>query len=189
MKTKSLKLLLLLMATAGLSLACVINLGGPTPEGPAIPISENSADEIQTTIDTARELASSGDPVTFGLSEGQATSLLAIELQKKEDPLLRNPQVYLEDGYVEVYGQAQSGVLAGNLHLTLEIYADDEGNPAFKITQADFGPLPLPEGLLDSLSSIFDEAFTGKLGPLATGIRIDKISVDNGWMEITGRLR
>jgi hypothetical protein len=43
--------------------------------------------------------------------------------------------------------------------------------------------------LNESISAIIDEAFTGKLGPMATGIRFEKISIDNGWMEITGRLR
>ena len=189
MKNRIIKIFVFLAAAAAISLACQLNLGGPTPQGAEIPVSESAAEEVQATIKAVVELSSSGDPVTFGLSEGQATSLLALELQKKEKPLLTNPQVYLEDGFAEIYGQAQSGFLAGNLHLTLDVSIDEDGNPVFEVSEADFGPLPLSEGLNDSISAVINEAFTGKLGPLATGIRIEKISIDNGWMEITGRMR
>lgn len=189
MSLKTLKLLSYLILAGLASSACLINLGGPQADRPEIPVSEDAADEIQATIKAAVDLASEGDAVTFGLSESQATSLLAIQLQGQEKPLLRNPQVYLDDGLAEIYGLAQSGFLAGNLHITLEIYADDDGKPAFKVKEADFGPLPLPDGLLDGISSVIDEAFTGRLGPLATGIRIEKINVDGGWMEITGYIR
>jgi hypothetical protein len=184
-----LKSLYLIISVAAVSLACQLNVGGPTSQGTVIPVSEDAAEEVQNTIQSVIDLASSGDAVTFGLSEGQATSLLSLELQKQDNPILSDPQVYFEDGFTEIYGQAENGFLAGNLHLSLEVAVDPEGNPAFNISEANFGPLPLPEGLLEGVSGLLDEAFTGRLGPLATGIRIEKISIDNGWMEISGHLR
>jgi hypothetical protein len=33
------------------------------------------------------------------------------------------------------------------------------------------------------------EAYTGSLGPVATGLRIESISIANGVMTVTGRIR
>ena len=58
-----------------------------------------------------------------------------------------------------------------------------------EIASADFGPFPAPEGLKNALTAMMQEAYTGSLGPVATGLRIETISIANGVMTITGRIR
>jgi hypothetical protein len=66
---------------------------------------------------------------------------------------------------------------------------DANGEPTIEMTSADFGPFPVPEGLRDTISAMVREAYTGTLGPVATGLRIETITIANGVMTITGRVR
>ena len=61
--------------------------------------------------------------------------------------------------------------------------------PLIEIASSDFGPFPAPEGLKNALTAMITEAYTGSLGPVATGLRIETISIANGVMTITGRVR
>ena len=47
------------------------------------------------------------------------------------------------------------------------------------------------QGRLETVSStaIVTEAYTGSLGPVATGFRLDNISTANGLMTVTGRIK
>jgi hypothetical protein len=43
--------------------------------------------------------------------------------------------------------------------------------------------------LKQSLAALIKEAYTGSLGPVATGFRLETISIANGLMTVTGRIR
>jgi hypothetical protein len=66
---------------------------------------------------------------------------------------------------------------------------DENGKPKIELVSADFGPLPVPESVASAISSMIEEAYTGSLGPVATGLRIQTISTADGLMTITGRIR
>jgi len=66
---------------------------------------------------------------------------------------------------------------------------DETGKPKIEIVSADFGPLPAPNGLKEAISSMIQEAYTGSLGPVATGLRIQTISIADGILTIVGRIR
>jgi hypothetical protein len=66
---------------------------------------------------------------------------------------------------------------------------DESGQPKIEIASADFGPFPAPNGLKEALTAAIKEAFTGSLGPVATGLRIETISIADGVMTITGRIK
>jgi hypothetical protein len=66
---------------------------------------------------------------------------------------------------------------------------DANGQPQIDIASADFGPFPAPKGLKDAITAMVKEAYTGSLGPVATGLRIESISIANGVMTVTGRIR
>jgi hypothetical protein len=55
----------------------------------------------------------------------------------------------------------------------------------FKAESADFGPLPVPTALLDTVSSTITEAFTGNIGSTATGLKIKGVTIADGQMTIT----
>ncbi len=63
---------------------------------------------------------------------------------------------------------------------------NDQDKLAMDIVSADFGPLPIPDDFLDFMTGILEEALTGPVGPVATGIRLTDIQIQDGILTITG---
>ena len=103
--------------------------------------------------------------------------------------MFTDPQVYLRDGQMRIYGKSKQGYLSANIGIVLEVGTDADGRPKLKLVSADFGPFPLPEGLNDAITAIIEEAYTGALGPVATGFRLQSITIADGVMTIVGRIR
>lgn len=175
----------LLLAT----LACSIFIGGPAyPDGPA-PASTETSHSLQDQVRQALAEATTTGTVSVELTEGQLTSYLASKLAEKPDPVLSDPRVYLRDGQMKIFGRATSGIFTANVSMTVQATVDPEGQPQIDVTQTDFGPLAAPQALNDALTAFVREAFTGWLGPVATGFRLDHITISDGLMTVTGRIK
>lgn len=194
---KTLSLQLFLLSLVLTSLACTIFVGGPDYSSlPPIPVSAEAAESIKEELRRAIEAGSQTGVITVNLTEPQITSYLAARLQtdptlQQEDskPLITDPQVYLRDGQMQIYGKTQQGFFTANIGVIVSMGVDATGQPTIEIVSADFGPFPAPEGLKDAITAMVREAYTGSLGPVATGLRIDTIAIANGVMTITGRIR
>ena len=179
------------------SLACTIFVGGPDYSTlPPIPVSAEAAESIKEEMRRAFEAGLTTGVVTFNLTEPQITSYLAFRLQTDQalqqsdkTPLITNPQVYLRDGQMQIFGKTQQGMFAANIGIIVSVGVDEAGEPKIEILSADFGPFPAPEGLKDAIAAIIREAYAGSIGPVATGLRIETIAIANGVMTITGRIR
>jgi hypothetical protein len=171
------------------ALACSINIGGPDNPNQPVPISTAEVQAMQTQAKQAMDAGAQSGQVTLVLTEAQITSYLAAQLQAESDPVITDPQVYLRDGQVQVYGQAKQGYFVAEISIIISVSVDETGKPKIEIISADFGPLPVPEGLRDTIASSIGEAFTGAVGPAATGFRIETITIANGLMTITGRVK
>jgi hypothetical protein len=192
MNLKRKKLITPLVAIATLvfaALACEINVGGPeTPEAP-IPVSTEAVLSLVDMWTAAFEGAVESGQVNLVVNESQLTSLLALRLESEAEPLLQDPQVYLQDGKMQIFGKATRGSLAANVRIILAVEITEAGVPDLVLESADFGPWPVPEGLLIGLSAMLDEAFTGTIGPAAIGVRLESVVIDNGLMALSGRIR
>jgi len=183
------RILLVFTVLALATLACTMFVGGPDyPEG-AIPVSAQAVESLRNQIESAVVAGAESGVVTLQITEEQLTSYLAFKLAAREDPVLQNPQVYLRDGQMQVYGKVQRGYFVANVLIVLDVHVDGLGQPAIEIASADFGPLPAPEALKESLTAILTEAYTGSLGPIATGFRLENINIANGLMTVTGRIK
>ncbi|HET9589558.1 MAG TPA: hypothetical protein VFO91_12295 [Anaerolineales bacterium] len=179
------------------SLACTIFVGGPDYSSlPTIPVSAEAAESIKEEMRRAIEAGAQTGVITIHLTEPQITSYLAARLQtdpnlqqSDRQPLITNPQVYLRGGQMQIYGKTQQGIFAANIGIVVNVGVDATGQPQIEMTSADFGPLPAPAGLRDAISAMVREAYTGSLGPVATGLRIETITIADGVMTITGRVR
>lgn len=182
---------ILLALTAFLigTLACSIFVGGPEyPEG-AIPVSTGALESLQNHIEAAVLAGAQSGTVALQINEEQITSYLAFKMASQENPAFRNPQVYLRDGRMQIYGKVERGYLNANVLVALSVGVDESGQPKIEIASADFGPFPAPDGLKQSLTAIITEAYTGSLGPVATGFRLEAINIANGLMTVTGRIK
>ena len=178
------------------SLACTIFVGGPdysdlTP----IPVSLEAAESLKEEMRRAFEAGAQTGVVTLNITEPQITSVLALRLlsdpnmQTDKKPIITEPQVYLRDGQMKIYGKSQQGMFAANIGIIVNMGVDEFGKPKIEIVSADFGPFPAPAGINDALTAMIEEAYTGSIGPAATGLRIETITIANGIMTITGRIK
>ena len=177
------------VAVLAASLACQIDIGGPAQPGPPIPASTEIAGQVALSWKSAVDTAGPGGEVSVTLDESQITSFLASRLTRAEQPLIREAQAYLRDGLIQIFGVTQQGPLTASVLFAVSPSVTPEGEINIEVLSIDLGPLPAPQALKDSLSAILTEAFSGTLGPLATGLRVTAINVAEGHITITGKLR
>jgi len=170
-------------------LACTINVGGPSYPTPAIPVSTEAVAQLQQGIQTAVAAGEASGQVSLVFTEPGLTSYLYYYLAGQSNPLITNPQVYLQEDQIRIYATARQGDLQAYVYIVLTASVDDQGQLQIAITSADFGPLPVPKELNNMLTAIIKEAYTGALGPVATGFRLETIVIANGMMTLTGRTK
>jgi len=170
-------------------MACQINVGGPTPPSDPIPFSTLEALQLEDTWRSAIEASPLDGRVTLVITERELTAFLAARMAEGENPILEQPQVRLQAGEIQIFGVASAGPLEASALLSIQPQVDAEGVLAFTITTAEVGPLPVPDTLKQGLSDLLTEAFTGKLGSVATGIRITSLAIADGEAAIVGELR
>ncbi len=127
--------------------------------------------------------------VSVIINETQVTAFLAERLAEREQPLIRNPQAYLRDNQIQIFGVAERGILKANVLVTVTPEITDDGDVSFELSEASVGPVPAPSALKSTISAILTEAFTGSIGSLATGIRVSSLAIADGQMTIAGELR
>jgi len=178
------------------SLACTMFIGGPDySDRQPIPVSSDAAESLKDEIKRAFEAGAASGEVTFNITEAQITSVLAQRLQTDQNlqqdskPLITDPQVYLRDGQMQIFGKTQQGMFTANIGVVVSVGVDENGKPKIEIVSADFGPFPAPEGINTAISSMIEEAYVGSVGPVATGLRIQTVSIADGIMTISGRIR
>ncbi len=177
------------LALAFSTLACTMDLGGPAAPGAPIPTSEMAAQEILDAWKSAVGAFPSTGEVRLLITELQFTSLVAARLAESDDPMLLEPQVYLQQGQLQLYGRVQQGPFEGAVLFSVSPVVTSDGTLAFEVTSADLGPMPAPKGVKDSLSALITEALAGPIGSLATGLRVTSIAIDDGELALVGVLR
>lgn len=171
------------------ALACSIFVGGPEYPAERIPVSAEAVTSLKTQFQEALLAGAQSGIVTLEMTEEQLTSIMAYKTVTQQAPLFTDPQVYLREGQMRLYGRAQRGYFIANVLVVLNVSVDEGGKPSLEIVSADFGPFPAPEGLKQSLTAILTEAYTGSLGPVATGFRLETITIADGIMTLTGRIK
>ena len=185
MRGSRIGMLMVLVSLVGAVLACDLAVSGPTPPGSPIPVSTEAAGQLTEIWKTAFDNAQNGQ-VSVVITEAQITSFLALKLAEQPNPPLTDVQVFLRDGKVQIYGNAKAGNVSTTALAVLGVTITTEGQISFAVEKADFGPIPVPASLLESLSTGLNEAFTGKVGSFATGIKISSIGIADGNMAIIG---
>jgi hypothetical protein len=188
MKHNSLTIFITTLVLA--SLACTIFVGGPDYPAQTIPASPDEVTNMQNQISDALAAGAESGVITLQITESQLTSYMTVKMQEKENPPFTDPQVLLQNGQMQIYGKIARGVFTANMLITMNVGIDQTtGMPTITITAADFGPFPAPEGLNSAVSTVIQEAFTGSFGPVATGLRIESISIADGVMTLVGRIK
>jgi hypothetical protein len=179
----------LILPLALAALACTIFVGGPAYPQTPIAVSTEAVASLDDQIHAAETAAADSGILTLTINESQITSLIAAKLDEQTDPFITDPQIYLRDGQIQIYGKAVQGNLQANVRIILTARLDDSNRPIISVVSTDFGPLPAPEGLNNAISKMVDETFTGAIGPAAIGFRLQSITIADGMMTLTGRVK
>ena len=172
------------------TLACQVNLGGPELPPMSDQISEQTADGLVNEWETSLMQAQSADgQLRLILDESQFTSYLQTQLSNQPDPILQSPTVQLQDGLIRVFGIAEYGWLQGRILIEIQPRLTTEDQLTFDIASAQFGPIPLPQSVKDSIAGIVSELLAGSVGPYLTGIQLEALAISDGEMAIVGKLR
>ena len=178
-----------LIVLALASLSCSIFIGGPDYPAEPIPVSLEAAESIKEEFKRAVAAGVATGTVTLQINESQLTSYLLVKFAQQNKPLMREPQVYLRDGQMQLFGKVERGIFLANVAMVVDVSVDEAGAPRIQVASADFGPFPAPQGLNDAISAVIAEAFTGSLGPIASGFRIESITISDGLMTLSGRIK
>ena len=185
----SLRILLAALLLLATTLACTIAVGGPDLPENTVPVSTEAVQEMENQIKLAAAQAAITGQFNLTFTETQLTSLLAFRLSEQENPMFTDPQVYLRNGQMQIFGKAHQGLFTANVGIVLNATVDANGQPKIEVVSADFGPFPAPEGLNKAITAIVTEAYTGSLGPVATGIRLESITIADGMMSLNGQVK
>ncbi len=189
MKSNKTFLLLVAGALGTAILACTINVGGPDYPPETIPVSTEAVGEMRSAIQTAVAAGAESGQVTLIISEVQLTSYLTYKFESQPNAILHHPQVFLRNNQIQIYGTARSGYLEATARVVMAPAINDQGKLYLELVTADFGPLPVPDGLREAVTAVITEAYTGSLGPAATGFRLQTIIVAEGYMLLIGDIR
>lgn len=189
MKTKN-HIYLFIISLVISSLACSINVGGPEYPAQTVPASPIDAQALRDMIQQAMITGAETGNITLSITEGQLTGYMAEKISQQVNPPFTDPQILLRNGQMQMYGKITQGWFTANMLITMNVTIDEvTGQPKIQIASADFGPFPAPEGINNAISAIIDEAFTGSFGPVAVGFRLQTITIADGIMTVTGRIK
>jgi hypothetical protein len=183
------KKIFILLSLFLFTLACTMSIGGPDYPDEKIPISPDYVEEMQAQFKAAFEAGAQGDDIILAITESQLTSYLSYKFDSEETPLFTEPQAFLRDGKMTIYGKARQGNFVATIKIVIAASIDADGQPDMRIESADFGPFPVPETLASGLSAVIKEAYTGAVGPVATGFRIEQIGIRDGLLVMVGKVK
>jgi len=177
----------ILLLLAAVTLAC--NLGSRQTPAPPPPVSTEAVQNLEATLENAADKIRETGEVQLEIDEAQLTSLVAFKLQESGDDLISDPQVYLRDGQIQVFGTVERQNVSGTARVALTVDVDEEGHPDLNVVSASLGPFPIPQQVVDNIETELDEAFTEQLDSLAPNTRFESIVIADGKMTITGHAR
>jgi hypothetical protein len=169
------------------SLACAVAVEGPTPPGSPIPVSTEAAGQLDELWKNAVASPADGQ-VSIVVTETQLTSFLAAKLAEAKDTVLTNPQVYLRDNKIQIYGTAKAGGMTTTVSAAFSTTVTEQGTLQLQVASANFGPVALPTDLLARLSIMLNDGLTGSLSDMAIGVKMVSVVILDGQMTIVGTL-
>jgi len=158
-----------------------LSVGGPTPEYSPVPV---STEAVGSLSDKLNALGNASGEVTVSITEPELTSVFVEQLAAQPDSPFSNPQVYLRDGKIKLYATISTNNLTGN---ALVIMNPVIANNKLQVTieSADFGPIPAPESVLDSLASTVNDQLLALVSGLPTGVGLKNIAIADGILTLT----
>lgn len=172
--------LIFLTLLAG-ELACRMSFGGKTPQR-NVPVSTEALGQLESTLSSASQLFV--DSITITITEEQLTSYVALRLANNPDFPIHNPQVLLQNGQIEIYGQVEQNGMTLNASMYLQVYPDEYGNLKAQITSLDLGPISAPPTVQQQINDPVNQALSDTISSEISGYNIQSVTISDGNMVI-----
>lgn len=167
------------------SLACNLpTSSSDLPEG-RIPISEQSAQNLEESVAQALENLQNGQPASLTINESELSSLVVYRLEGQTGGLLSQSQVYLRDGVVQYRGSLKQTPISVPVQVDIRVSAGSDGRLDYQVENASAGPFGVMQGMIDDFTSQFDQAIYSSNSQL-NDIFIETVIIADGVMTITG---
>lgn len=176
------------LAALGLAaLACSpsFGIGAPTPPASPIAVSSEAAGQVDGLWATAVAGANDGQ-VTVVMTEQQLTSYVALKLTSDANSPITDPQIFLRNGKMVLYGKVKANNITVPAALTLGVVPNASGTVSVTIDDADVGPMPVPSSLRETLASNINQLIAQNAGSGNTGFKVTDIVIGDGKLTVTG---
>jgi hypothetical protein len=171
------------------TLACQLQLGGPRPPSPPAGLPSEASTPLEQAWASAVEAAGRTGEITLTVDESQLNGLVQQKLDADANSIILQPQVFLRQGQIQLYGVSTQGLVRARVHVSIKPVVNSDGQLEFDIPSAEFGPFPAPQALKEAVSRSINELFTGAVGPLAVGFRVTSVIITDGQMAIVATIR
>lgn len=179
---RNIRYVLVMLTLISAGLACALP-GGPKLPASPIPVSTEAAGEMQNTVQTAVANAAQTGTLELTFTEAQITSYVAVKLAEQTEAPFTDPQIFLRDGKIQVFGKAHAGQLTASASIVMSASIDAEGQLSLSVDQADFGPVPIPDNILQDISAQLEKALTEQAG---SNVILTEIVIAEGTMTLIG---
>ena len=129
-----------------------------------VPVTQEAAQRFEEKIAQLKQAPGGDIKITF--TESEITSYINIKLAENNLPVQR-PTIWFSSGKIYIKGRFEtSGIpLKGDAVLVLMLSVQD-GKLNLKVEKAVVGRVPVPQSVLDELTSLANERLTTITGPL-----------------------
>lgn len=166
------------------SLACRLSLPASIEPSETIPVSTQAVATLEAKFDQAMEQIIQGQAVELSISEEELTSLLAQKLDEQHEIMLADPQIYLRDGQVQLFGNVQNGRLKLPLQVVLVPQVDSTGRASFELVTVKMGVISVPDSLVDTIQNQADQLLDDYVQGAGDSLIVENIIVGNGILKI-----
>lgn len=169
------------------TLACggPLPVGGPTPTYEPVPVSSEAAQSLE---DKFNSLGVASGEVTVSITESELTSYVEQQLAAQPESAFSNPQVYLRDGKIKMFVTVNTGNLKANALIILNATIEDN-KMKLTVDSASLGPVPVPQNVLDSLTSTLNDRLLALASDMPAGVGLKSISIADGAMTVTALVK
>jgi uncharacterized protein YpmS len=169
-----------------LSLACRFPSKAPVKPVETIAVSTEAVASLEEKVQNTIDQAAQGQTVELSLSEEEVTSLLAQKLSEQGEISFTDPQVYLRDDKVQMFGNVQSGKLKVSLQVVLEPKVDTSGKASLELISVNMGLISAPDSLVNTIQAQADQFLNEFLQKSGESFIVESITARDGLLTIRG---
>lgn len=187
MKKPLMRLIVILFTLTAASLACNLPANGSNPTPTMAPVqSTDDLQQLEDDLQATLENPGQNSEVSITITQQQLNSFIAAKLAEQSDPVIKNPQVVLTNGVMEVYGQVNQSGITADTKIVLTPSVDAEGNPNLDILSFEVGPFSAPDALNDRVETMIDNLVAGYIASTEGKFTLISITIGEGTMTVTG---